>query len=91
MADGFGVDLVVIPEPARNSFSLDSFEAAYDFDSMRLVSLTSYTDKQRFSLSDYTPLLIGRPPEGYPAEAAIVFATATTGFSSPFSSPCDSR
>ncbi|WP_052378353.1 TonB-dependent receptor [Polycyclovorans algicola] len=66
------MDLVVIPEPARNSFSLDSFEARYDFDSMRLVSLTSYTDKQRFSLSDYTPLLIGRPPEGYPADAAIV-------------------
>ncbi len=65
-------DLAVIPEPARNRFSLDSFEASYNFDSVRLVSLTSYTDKERFSLSDYTPLLIGNPPAGYPAAAAVI-------------------
>ena len=66
------MDLAVVPEPARNRFSLNSLEASYDFDSMRVVSLSSYTEKKKFTLTDYTPLLIGRPPNGYPAAAAVV-------------------
>ena len=71
------IDLALVPEPAHNSFSLDSLEADYDFDSVRVVSLTSYTEKNRFALSDYTTALAGRPPDIYPAAAAIISITDT--------------
>lgn len=63
---------VLIPQPASNSFKLDSFEAAYDFDSVKLVSLTSNIGKKRFLLADYTPILAGVPADGYPAELAVI-------------------
>lgn len=57
---------ILFKQPLRNSFSLDSVEVNYDFDSVRLVSLTSHINKDIYNFADVTTALVGRPPAGYP-------------------------
>ena len=52
--------------PAKNDFGMDSLEAAYDFDSIRVTSLSSYLFKNSVFNIDATPVLVGTPPQGYP-------------------------
>ena len=66
----------IIPSPAVNSFSLDSLEANYDFDEMKLVSLTSHTRKNAVISLDVTSSAVGSPPpEGYPQALAGFLAS----------------
>ncbi|HVT35908.1 MAG TPA: TonB-dependent receptor [Nevskiaceae bacterium] len=64
-----GSGAFLYPEPASNSFSLDTFEGNYNFDAMRLVSLTSYSTKKLQVYADATAVLVGVPPPNYPASA----------------------
>jgi outer membrane receptor protein involved in Fe transport len=61
---------LILPEPVETKFSLDTLSAEYEFDDMRLVSLTSYSKKHLAVGADATPGLIGTPPAGYPTEGA---------------------
>lgn len=58
--------------PAKNNFGMDSFEAAYNFDSMRLTSLSSYLYKNSTFTIDGTPVILGIPPMGYPQELGLL-------------------
>ncbi|WP_240783524.1 TonB-dependent receptor [Stenotrophobium rhamnosiphilum] len=58
--------------PAKNDFGMDSLEVAYNFDSMRLVSLSSYLYKNSMFTIDGTPVIIGIPPMGYPQELGLL-------------------
>ena len=67
---------LVVPSPASNRFSLDSLEANYDFDEMRLVSLTSHTQKKSSTFLDVTSAAVGSPPpQGYPESLAFILAS----------------
>ncbi|NGY03161.1 TonB-dependent receptor [Solimonas terrae] len=58
----------VLPAPVDNKFQLDSLQINWDIsDSVRAVSLSSYTTKDATVLADATAALIGQPPPGYPA------------------------
>lgn len=65
-------DRAVLAMPSKNDFGLDSLEISYDFDSVRVVSLTSHVDRDAVFTSDMTNVLIGRPPQGYPQTAAVL-------------------
>ncbi|MES2489933.1 MAG: TonB-dependent receptor [Pseudomonadota bacterium] len=62
---------ILFEQPTHNSFGLDSLEARYDFDSVRLISLTSHIDKDIYVFGDFTSALLGPPANGYPAELGI--------------------
>ncbi|MES2491616.1 MAG: TonB-dependent receptor [Pseudomonadota bacterium] len=61
---------LILPQPVETKFSLDTLSAEYEFNDMRLVSLTSYSKKHLAVGADATPGLIGTPPPGYPAAGA---------------------
>lgn len=65
-------DRAVLAMPSKNEFGLDSLEVSYDFDTMRLVSLTAHVDRDAVFTGDMTNVLIGRPPLGYPQTAAVL-------------------
>jgi iron complex outermembrane receptor protein len=58
--------------PAKNSFGMDSLEGAYDFDSMRATSLSSYLFKKSVFNLDATSVLVGPPPVGYPPALGLL-------------------
>ncbi len=60
---------VVIPEPSRNSFDMDALEVGYNFDSMRLTSLSSRVGKRANFTGDDTAVLFA-PPANYPTAGA---------------------
>jgi iron complex outermembrane receptor protein len=62
----------VVPLPSRSKFSLDSLEGRYDFDSIRLVSLSSYLEKHSVFNLDASDALVGDPPDGYPPSLALL-------------------
>ncbi len=66
----------IIPSPSTNSFRLDNLEINYNFSDMRLTALGSSLQKNVLLGGDDTALLIGTPPPGYPASAAIQSVTA---------------
>ncbi|NGY05854.1 TonB-dependent receptor [Solimonas terrae] len=71
-------DQEIVPSPVDNRFDLDSLEANYDFDTMRVVSLTSHTGKHANSSLDLTYSAVGSPPPpGYPAAAAFILASSS--------------
>lgn len=65
----------VTTSPAKNKFGLDSFELGRNFDSFKLVSLTSYLFKDAIQRQDETAVLVGKPPQGYPPELAATGVT----------------
>ena len=65
-------DHSVMPAPAVHEFGMNSFEVNYDFDSMRLVSLSSLVKRDAYFTRDITYSLIGSPPPGYPATAGVL-------------------
>ncbi|NGY04154.1 TonB-dependent receptor [Solimonas terrae] len=73
----------VLKVPATNKFGMDSFEAGYDFESMKVVSLSSYLFKDSIFNIDATPAIIGAPPIGYPP--ALGFLSPVTENSRAFS------
>jgi iron complex outermembrane receptor protein len=64
-------DIFVTKTPADNRFDLDSLELGYNFDSMRVVSLSSYVTKDVSETRDATYSLIGKPPAAYPKQLAF--------------------
>jgi iron complex outermembrane receptor protein len=50
-----------------NKFGMDSFELGRNFDSFKLVALTSYLSKDADQMIDLTSAIVGEPPRGYPA------------------------
>lgn len=62
----------VLEAPAEHEFGLNSLEAIYDFESMRVVSLTSSVHRDAYFSRDITGILAGTPPPGYPATAGIL-------------------
>ncbi|MDM4768766.1 TonB-dependent receptor [Solimonas sp. SE-A11] len=72
-ADGpRATDQSVLPAPSKHEFGMNSLEVAYDFDSMRLVSLTSHVHRDANFSRDITYALAGNPPPGYPAIAGVL-------------------
>lgn len=61
-ASGVGIYEV----PAKNDFGMDNLEIAYDFEAVRLTSLSSYLYKNSMFTLDASPLFVGSPPMGYP-------------------------
>ncbi len=59
------------PIPATNNFRLDNLEAGYNFYGMKLTALGSSLQKNAVFAGDDTVGLIGTPPQGYPATAAV--------------------
>jgi outer membrane receptor protein involved in Fe transport len=70
--DTRATDQLILPQPGNNKFKLDSLEASYDFESMRLVSLTSYNEKNLYVFADATPAVAGTPPQNYPLVGTAV-------------------
>jgi iron complex outermembrane receptor protein len=62
----------VLEAPSENEFGLNSLEVIYDFESMRLVSLTSSVHRDAYFSRDITGVLAGTPPPDYPASAGIL-------------------
>lgn len=67
-------DKLVLPNPSDNRFGLDSFEVNYDFDFMRVVSLSSWIEKRAYFSHDLTAALAGTPPPGYPSQLGLFLA-----------------
>jgi len=67
-------DKRVQPQPVDNEFSMDSLEIGYDFESVKLTSLSSYVTKDLFVFADSTAGLYGPPPENFPT-ALAAFST----------------
>jgi outer membrane receptor protein involved in Fe transport len=65
----------LIPWPSSHRFSLYNLEAQYDWETVRLVSSSSRTDKKHFSIIDSYGALLGAPPDGTPDSLAIPFLT----------------
>ncbi|MGH8530514.1 MAG: TonB-dependent receptor domain-containing protein [Nevskiales bacterium] len=65
----------LLPWPNRHQFGLYNLEFQYDFDSMRLVSSTSRTEKERHNIIDTLGTLLGTPPPGTPDSLALPFIT----------------
>jgi iron complex outermembrane receptor protein len=76
-------DVFVIDMPADNRFDLDSIELGYDFESVHVVSLSSYITKDVSETRDSTYALIGKPPAGYPPQ--LGFANPVVETSKAFS------
>lgn len=55
----------VLPQPSIADFGLDSLEVAYDFDTMRLVALTSRTSKNWYIDVDISYVITGPPEEDF--------------------------
>lgn len=62
----------VLPAPSENEFNLDSLEINYEFETMRLVSLSSKVSRDAYFTRDITYSLAGIPPPGYPATAGVL-------------------
>ena len=62
---------ILFAQPTHNSFKLDSLEGSYDFDSVRLVSLTSHLNKNIYDFADITSILVGPPAAGYPTALGV--------------------
>lgn len=62
---------ILLPQPTSHGFDLDSLEVDYDFEMMRLVSLTSRSTKTLSFVGDSTAGILGTPPPGTPESAAI--------------------
>ncbi|MDP9141992.1 MAG: TonB-dependent receptor [Pseudomonadota bacterium] len=65
-------DRSVLEAPAEHEFGLNSLEVRYDFETMRLVSLTSQVHRDANFSRDITYSLAGKPPPGYPATAGVL-------------------
>ncbi|MFA5939735.1 MAG: TonB-dependent receptor [Sinimarinibacterium sp.] len=63
---------IILPQPASHGFDLDSLEIGYDFDTVRLVSLSSRSTKNLTFVTDITSMVYGDPPAGTP-EALTAF------------------
>jgi outer membrane receptor protein involved in Fe transport len=63
----------LLPWPNRHRFSLYNLELQYDWDTLRLVSSSSRTEKQRYNSIDSVGVLIGIPPPGTPEALGIPF------------------
>jgi outer membrane receptor protein involved in Fe transport len=63
----------VLPQPTNNDFSLDSLDLNYEFEAMKVVSLTSYNKKNWYLDADATSALYGTPPDNFPAQQLGVF------------------
>lgn len=72
----------LLPWPSRHQFALYNLEFQYDWESMRLVSSSSRTEKQRFNIIDSYGGILGVPLPGTPDALAIPFLTdqASTSF-----------
>jgi iron complex outermembrane recepter protein len=64
----------ILPQPSVNSFDMNSLEASYRYDWMRVVSLTSGISKNAFFSNDLTSALAGTPLPGYPPAAGLFLA-----------------
>lgn len=62
---------IILPQPTSHGFDLDSLEVDYDFETMRLVSLTSRSTKTLSFVGDSTAGVLGDLPPGTPESAAI--------------------
>jgi iron complex outermembrane recepter protein len=58
----------ILPVPTFSDFQLNSLDIAYDFETMRLISLSSLIEKNWDLYADSTAALVGVPPPGYPPE-----------------------
>jgi iron complex outermembrane recepter protein len=58
----------VLPQPSIADFGLDSLEAAYDFDDMRLVGVASRTSKNWWINVDISYVITGPPDENFTRE-----------------------
>ncbi len=65
----------LIPWPNQHRFGLYNLEIEYDWDTLRLVSSTSRTEKERFNIIDSYGGILGTPLPGTPDAAAIPFLT----------------
>ncbi len=65
-------DRSVLEAPAEHEFKLNSLEINYDFETMRLVSLSSKVERDAYFSRDITYSLAGTPPPGYPATAGVL-------------------
>ena len=65
----------LLPWPNYHNFGLYNLEIQYDWDTVRLVSSSSRTEKQRFNIIDTYGTLLGTPPPGTPDALAIPFVT----------------
>lgn len=61
----------ILPQPTSHGFDLDSLELGYEFDTVRLVSLTSRSSKALTFFGDSTTALLGNPPPWTPAFATV--------------------
>ncbi len=61
----------VLPSPSENDFDMNSLEVAYDFESVRAVSLTSRVRRNAEFSGDITYALAGTPPNGYPPQLGV--------------------
>lgn len=65
----------LLPWPNRHRFALYNLEVQYDWETVRLVSSSSRTEKERFNSIDSFGALLGTPPPGTPDALAIPFVT----------------
>lgn len=63
----------LIPWPNRHRFGLYNLEIQYDWDTLRLVSSSSRTEKERFNIIDSYGGILGTPLPGTPDALAIPF------------------
>lgn len=57
-----------LPQPSIQDFAMDSLEVGYDFDDMRLVALTSRTEKNWWINVDISYVITGPPDETFTRE-----------------------
>jgi iron complex outermembrane receptor protein len=65
----------LIPWPSKHRFGLYNLEVQYDWESVRFVSSSSRTEKERFNIIDSYGVLLGRPPEFIEESLAVPFIT----------------
>lgn len=65
----------LLPWPNHHEFGLQNLEIQYDWESVRLVSSNSKTEKKRFTIVDSHGSLLGAPADGIPESLAIPFVT----------------
>ncbi len=65
----------LLPWPNRHRVGLYNLELQYDFDTVRVVSSTSRTEKERFNVIENIGLILGTPPPGTPDSLALPFIT----------------
>lgn len=65
------LDKRVLAQPARHDFSLDSLELNYDFDTLRVVSLSSHNAKNGFLYADGTAAVYGPPADDFDPDNGV--------------------